>query len=518
MTGQPRFRVGIDVGGTHTDAAVLDDEGKVVAKAKVATTADPQSGIVDALSHLLADGVCAVENVTHVMLGATHAANAVVERKNLCRVAALRIGAPSSVGLPPFSGWPDRLREEVEAGNAIVGGGSQFDGSPIGALDKDGIRRFAERMAGKAEAFAVSSIYSPVMDEHEHVARELLQSALGNTPVSISSEIGTLGLLERENATILNSALLRAGTHLIEGLRRALDSFGLDARTLFAQNDGTLMSLDHAQRFPVLTIGSGPANSVRGAAYLSGIRNGLVIDIGGTTSDIGVIVDDYPRESTDPVEIGGIRTNFRMVDIVSVGVGGGSVVSSHDGEVKVGPESVGHQLTDEALVFGGDVPTLTDAAVAAGLADVGRRSRKATALLREGLTVAHQLLEEAIDRAKHVGSDQELVAVGGGSILLPSTLKGVSSLCRPEHFEVASAVGAAIGHVSGQVDRVVHLTAETRTRVLDEVRTEAVERAIRAGALPSTTRVIELEEIPLAYLDGGARRVRAKATGPIGRG
>ena len=110
-------------------------------------------------------------------------------------------------------------------------------------------------------------------------------------------------------------------------MRSALAAHGLTAVTLFAQNDGTLMSLDQALRYPVLTIGSGPANSVRGAAFLTGAADSLVADVGGTSTDIGVLANGFPRESSYGVEIGGIRTNFRMPDLVTIALGGGTVVS-----------------------------------------------------------------------------------------------------------------------------------------------------------------------------------------------
>ncbi|NEK79403.1 MAG: hydantoinase/oxoprolinase family protein, partial [Xanthomonas perforans] len=153
-------------------------------------------------------------------------------------------------------------------------------------------------------------------------------------------------------------------------LLTVVEEEGLDAVTYFAQNDGTLMSLDYAAQYPVLTIGSGPANSIRGAAYLSGVDDAIVVDVGGTTSDLGVLVNGFPRESTLPREIGGVRTNFRMPDILSLGVGGGTIVDPATGVV--GPESVGYRIEREALLFGGAIATLTDAAALAGASVDGR--------------------------------------------------------------------------------------------------------------------------------------------------
>jgi N-methylhydantoinase A/oxoprolinase/acetone carboxylase beta subunit len=278
------------------------------------------------------------------------------------------------------------------------------------------------------------------------------------------------------------------------------------------------MSLDQALRYPVLTIGSGPANSVRGAAFLTGTSDSLVIDVGGTSTDVGVLVNGFPRESSYGVEIGGIRTNFRMPDLVTIALGGGTVVSGEPGDVRIGPRSVGYRLQRDALVFGGTTPTLTDGAVAAGRAPLGRPDRAGDhkALLTEALARADLMLAEAIDRMKTSKDDRPLIAVGGGSILVPDRIPGVSEIIRPEHFDAANAVGAAIASVSGQVDRIFHLGAGGRQAVLDEAMDEARERAVAAGADPAAVQIIEVEEIPLAYLTSPAVRVRVKAAGALG--
>jgi N-methylhydantoinase A/oxoprolinase/acetone carboxylase beta subunit len=306
--------------------------------------------------------------------------------------------------------------------------------------------------------------------------------------------------------------------NVADAMRLALTTHRLEPTTFFAQNDGTLMALDHALRYPVLTIGSGPANSVRGAAFLTGSSDSLVIDVGGTSTDVGVLVNGFPRESSQGVEIGGIRTNFRMPDLVTIALGGGTVVTQDPGGVRLGPRSVGYRLTRQALVFGGTMPTLTDSAVAAGradLGDVGGTSRYRR-MLADALARADVMLAEAIDRVKTSKEDRPLVAVGGGSILVPDRIPGISEVIRPEHFDTANAVGAAIASVSGQVDRIFHLGEAGRQAVLDEARDEACERAVAAGADPGTVEIVELEEIPLAYLTTPAVRVRAKAVGALG--
>jgi N-methylhydantoinase A/oxoprolinase/acetone carboxylase beta subunit len=513
----PDYRLGIDVGGTNTDAVIMDSTDRLIAKAKVPGTPDITGGIAAAIDAVLRVPGVAPQRITHVMLGTTHATNAVLERRKLRRIAVIRIGGPATHSIRPMYGWPQDLADAISAGAVIVDGGIEFDGRDLAPLDTDAIARFLGETAGDADGVAITCVFAPVSPRHELAAGEIVKRELGEVHVSFSHEIGSIGLLERENATILNGALAGVASEVAIAMHDALADHHLRPTTFFAQNDGTLMGLDQALRYPVLTIGSGPANSVRGAAFLSGTTDSLVADVGGTSTDVGVLVNGFPRESSQGVEIGGIRTNFRMPDLVTIALGGGTVVTADSAGVRVGPRSVGYLLQREALVFGGQTPTLTDSAVAAGRAAlgdpglVGRRRMLASALAQ-----ADVMLADAIDRMKTSREDRPLVAVGGGSILIPDRMPGVSEVIRPEHFDTANAVGAAIASVSGQVDRIFHMGPGGRQAVLDEACDEARERAVAAGADPGTVQIVEMEEIPLAYLTSPAVRIRAKAAGALG--
>jgi N-methylhydantoinase A/oxoprolinase/acetone carboxylase beta subunit len=517
----PDYRLGVDVGGTNTDAVIMDAADRVLAKAKVPGTADITSGIVAAIDAVLGTPGVEPQRISHVMLGTTHATNAVLERRNLRRVAVLRIGGPATYSIRPMFGWPRDLVEAVSVGAEIVDGGIEFDGQDLSPLDTDAIARFLGQV-GQADGIVITSVFAPVSARHELLAAEVVKRELGEVHTSLSHEIGSIGLLERENATILNGALAGVARDVAGAMLDALTAHGLRPVTFFAQNDGTLMSLEQALRYPVLTIGSGPANSVRGAAFLTGISDSLVADVGGTSTDLGVLTNGFPRESAQGVEIGGVRTNFRMPDLVTIALGGGTVVSGDPGDVRVGPRSVGYLIQQDALIFGGTTPTLTDGAVLAGRADIGGapggadRAGRYRRMLFEALSRADVMLAEAIDRVKTSKEDRPLIAVGGGSILVPDRIPGVSEIVRPEHFDAANAVGAAIASVSGQVDRIFHLGPDGRQAVLDEAQDEARERAVAAGADPGTVQIIEVDEIPLAYLTSPAVRIRVKAAGTLG--
>jgi N-methylhydantoinase A/oxoprolinase/acetone carboxylase beta subunit len=510
------LRLGIDVGGTNTDAVVLDRAGALLAKAKRPTTADVTSGITNALEAVLAESAVEPGRIGHVMLGTTHATNAVLERSRLERVAAIRIGAPSTTSIPPLYDWPADLREAVSAGETIVAGGIEYDGREIVPLGADELRRFLASVAGRAQAIAVTSVFASVSDAHETAAAEIIHEELGDIPVTLSHEIGSIGLLERENAAVMNAALRSVATEVAVALQAALAAHDLDPVMFFAQNDGTLMALDYAVRHPVLTIGSGPANSIRGAAYLTGASDTLVADVGGTSTDVGVLVNGFPRESSAAVDVGGVRTNFRMPDLVAIALGGGSIVEDAE-PPRVGPASVGYRLTEQALVFGGATPTLTDAAVACGRLELGDPG-PATARrgeLERAMQRSDEMLADAIDRIKTARGEAPLVVVGGGSPLVPERLPGVSEVMRPPNHDVANAIGAAIASVSGQVDRIYHPGPGGRSAMLDEARQVSRDEAVRAGADPDRVEIVALEELPLAYLTTPAVRIRAKAAGPL---
>ena len=509
------LRIGIDVGGTNTDAVVLDGADRLLASAKRPTSADVTGGIAAAVRAVL-DQIEAPGAVRRVMLGTTHATNAVVERRRLNRVAVLRAGAPATLALPPLVTWPADLRAAVSVGETVVGGGAEVDGRPLAALDRDAAARFLTEVGATAEAIAITSVFSPVSPDDELALRDLAHELLGPIPVSLGHEVGTLGLLERENATVLNAALTTVAGEIVAGLQEVLRELALDVEVYLAQNDGTLMALAHAERFPVLTIGSGPANSLRGAALLSGVEDAIVCDVGGTTTDIGFLVGGFPRESSLPVEIGGIRTNFRMPDVLAIGVGGGTIVRTGEHGVEVGPQSVGFAIGTQALVFGGEVATLTDAAVAAGRMTIDGQPIPAAWLprLASALALADARIADAVDRMKTARAAQPLIAVGGGAPLVPSTIAGISEIIRPRNADVANAIGAAIALASGRADEVLPASGDRRGLV-DGVCERACARAVAAGADSARVAIIDVVEVPLAYLDPPAVRVTARAAGPL---
>ena len=510
------MRIGIDVGGTNTDAVLMDGM-EVRSWRKTPTTADVSSGILAALRAVLEESGTAASDITAVMIGTTHFTNAVVERKRLLEVAAIRLGLPATKGLPPMVDWPPDLGRTLGYHRYLVHGGHEFDGREIAPLDERELRAVARDMRAKGlRAAAITSVFSPVNPAMEARAAEILSEEVPGVSLSLSHQIGRVGFLERENATVMNTCLVELAGTVVRSFRDALAALRIDAPFYVSQNDGTLMTAQYVEKYPVLTFASGPTNSMRGAALLAAATEAMVVDIGGTTSDVGMLLHGFPRESSVAVEIGGVRTNFRMPDVLAFGLGGGSLV--RDDGARIGPDSVGYELTEKALVLGGEVLTATDIAVAAGFADIGDRTRVAhlsPALVETATTTMHRMVDEAVDRMKTSAEPLPVILVGGGSILMSRDLPSASEIIHPAHATVANAVGAAIAQVGGEVDRVFALEGIGRDAALEQAKEEAAGKAIGAGAEPDSVQIVDIEEVPLAYLPSSATRIRVKAVGDL---
>ena len=512
------YRIGIDVGGTNTDAVVLNDQMVPIAQAKTPTTLDLTSGIYNAISLVINQPTVDRSKIKYAMLGTTHCTNAVVERKRLNKVAIIRIGLPATSAIKPLTSWPQDIRQAIGNMQFMVGGGHEFDGREIAPLDEAELRKVARQVKGVAESVAITSVFAPVSTDHENRAAEIIRDELGDIPVSVSHEIGSMGLLERENATILNAALVDVARTTAEAFKAALIQEGINAKIYFGQNDGTLMAVDYALRYPILTIACGPTNSIRGASFLAKHKNALVVDVGGTTTDVGVLVNGFPRESSIAVEIGGVRTNFRMPDLISIGLGGGTIVRQSDQGVTIGPDSVGYGITKEAMIFGGNTLTTTDVVAALGKVDIGDTT-KVKSLNSEMLVKTYQqmvtMVEDIVDRMKTSEKPIPVIFVGGGSVILPDKLTGASEVLHPDYYDVANAIGSAIAQVSGQIERVFSIDELGREGAMKIAKDMAIKEAIKAGADPDTIEIVEIDDIPLAYLPGNATKIRVKAAGNL---
>lgn len=512
------MRIGVDVGGTNSDAVILDGE-KVVAAAKRPTTRDLVGGLTGAVREVLRLSGAA-DHIDALIIGTTHLTNALVERQAMNPVGVIRIGLPATAALPPQCGWPDDLVESIGAHSVMVRGGHESDGRLISELDEVAVRNAGREFRKLGlQAVAVTSVFSPVVSDHEDRAAAILAEIIPGVHITKSAKLGGVGILERENATIVNAALSAEVARMIAGFRAAVAELGLSVPVFLTQNDGTILGVERASRYPVLTFASGPTNSMRGAFRLSGIENALVADVGGTTTDIGTLVEGYPRQAAGAVDLGGIRTAFRMPDLLALGLGGGSLIrTGPDESLRIGPDSVGHELTRRAKVFGGDDLTATDIAVALGKMDVGDPdlvSPQVRALASFAEAKMRAIVEDGVDRLRTGNVKLPLILVGGGAPIVGDLIDGVEKIVRPEFGEVANAVGAATAEVGANLDRIVTMTEAGRAEKLAELQAEAAAAAVGAGAISGTVRVHSIEESQVAYASGDTRRLRIRTVGAL---
>ncbi|MGO9487859.1 MAG: hydantoinase/oxoprolinase N-terminal domain-containing protein [Solirubrobacteraceae bacterium] len=448
------LRLSLSVGDDGAAAILLDRRGRVLSRARVACERDEPSTIVAAIRSLLGASRANPGQIAGAVLGSPAALRAIERRGGLRRVAVLRIGSPLTLAVHPLATWPETLRRAVSAGEGIAGGGAEYDGREVTALDVEAVERFLAEVAGVAEAVAITSQFSSVAPEHELAARELVRGCLGAaTPVSLSHELGTIGLLARENATVLNAALGGVAELLVSTLRGALEAEDIDAEPFFAKSDGTVMTLEHTVRYPFHMVGSGPASAIRGAAWLSGLPDAAVVDAGAQSTSIGGLVGGLPRERPTPTEIAGVRANFHVPHLVRLPYRGA-----------------------DALVDGA--------------------------------------LAEAVEEMRIARPPAPLVVVGAAAERAGEQLEGLGDLVIPKDGAVAEAVGLAIGPAGGNADRICINRPAIRATTIEAARADAVARAIHAGADPERVQVIDIQEIPLSYVLDPAIRIRARAAGP----
>lgn len=295
---------------------------------------------------------------------------------------------------------------------------------------------------------------------------------------------------------------------------------GLSSCPLYlTQNDGTLLDATSAARIPIRTFSSGVTNSMRGAAYLSGHTSGedgksksaIVVDIGGTTTDIGVLLPSgLPRQASAYVAVAGVKVNYSLPHLHSIGLGGGSIIRTlSEDKISVGPASVGNDLA-RSLIFGGETLTATDIAVAAGKANVG--SKDAVETLDSSIIEAAQvriktLLQNGIDAVKTSPEPMPVLLTGGGSILAPESLPGASALIKLPFHDVANAVGAACSKVGATVDIIQSTAQQTLAEATEVAKKAAVERAVESGALRESVYIAKLDVMPIPYLENQIRSV-----------
>jgi len=312
--------LGLDTGGTFTDAALLDTAtGTMLAKAKSLTTRQDLSiGVGGAMRAVVEKWGGDPADIGLVSLSTTLATNAVVE------------GVGGRVGLI-LIGFDEGALERADLAKALgndpvcfISGGHRNDGAPQAAFDKEGLTTQAEALKEDVSAFAVASHFATRNPEHEIAAREILRSVTG-LPVTCSHELSSsLGGPRRALTAMLNARLINLLEKLVAATADQMKTCALNCALMVVKGDGSLLEADFARSRPVETVLSGPAASQAGAAFLAGAKTALVSDIGGTTTDIAYLRDGVPALNGDGAYVGGWRTMVEAADIRTSGLGGDS--------------------------------------------------------------------------------------------------------------------------------------------------------------------------------------------------
>ncbi len=321
-----KYGIGIDSGGTFTDGVMMElGSGKIISKAKVPTT---HGNLIIGIRNCLMELRQGHDHpIIRVCLSTTLATNAVVEDKGW-DVGVLLVGHEPKGDIPS-----PHVR--------ILKGGHDAAGVPLQELDLAEAEDAIRSLGGRVDAFAVSSLMSVRNPEHELTLKARIRELTG-CPVVCGHELTSiLGVQERTVTAVLNARLLPIILHLILDVQEVLRDQGITAPLMLVKGDGTLFPAENALERPIETLLSGPAASITGARHLSGEESALIADMGGTTTDIAMMVGGSPKVSEEGATVGGWLTRVRAVELITVGLGGDSYIQlDKSGKVVLGPRRV----------------------------------------------------------------------------------------------------------------------------------------------------------------------------------
>lgn len=323
--------LGIDTGGTFTDAAILDlDTKKVLVKAKSPTTYhDLAIGITGAIDNALAQQAVDVRDIKMVGLSTTLATNSILE------------GRGGDVGLIGIGWTPDKEWKFPSKESRFIKGGYDSMGGMIEPLDEAEAERVIDEICPHVDAVVISGKFSVSNPIQESTVSGMVSRKYGIPVVQASHMTAELGIYERTVTAVLNARLLPVIREFLLSVEKALTERSIDAAVYVFKGDGGLMSLDVAKKMPVETILSGPAASLMGGMALAGTDSCVVVDVGGTSTDIAYVDDGFPRLNQEGAMVGNWRTRVQAIDIWTAALGGDSVLRNDDkGDLTLGPDRV----------------------------------------------------------------------------------------------------------------------------------------------------------------------------------
>lgn len=512
-----KYIIGIDIGGTNTDGVIIDAQKNIITFYKTPTTTPLSNGLYTALQQLCMQAQITPQQVQRILIGTTQATNALLQNTNLLKVGVIRLATDCTDALPPLCTWPQHLTS-INAGFAIVAGGYECDGQEISPINQNEIKQAAQKLLDNGmQSLAIVGVFSPLNSTQEEQTAAICQEILGmDFPISLSHTIGGINFLERENATIINSSLKDCMKRGFQSLQDVARQLGFICDINVTQNNGTIIPLSDAIQYPVLTISSGPTNSFVGALQLTGLRDAIIVDIGGTSTDVGIALHGFARRSLCSSSIAEIPLNFAMPDVISVPIGGGSYIREENNIISIDSKSCAKNLLTESLIFGGTRMTLTDVTVAKKYITIPNANNPTPQVNAATADYVTNYVEKKILQlcAQMAGKykDLPIILIGGGAKLFTHSPLAQKVLI-PELAPIANALGAALAKVSGTVDTVVAI--QDREKTLADLTTQAKMHAIKAGASPATLQVVELQLLPYNYTTNNLTRIKITVTGDL---
>ncbi|MCD6046946.1 MAG: hypothetical protein K0S08_593 [Gammaproteobacteria bacterium] len=504
-----KYILGIDVGGTHVDFVIVDQQQKIYAYHKEVIGNSAEKTILNGIGKLMREQNFLPQDCSSVHLGTTIGVNSLLALQNVSRVGLIRVAGHQPDLLPAYQ-WSVAQRAAILAGYETINGGKEFNNKSITRFDVQALKLAVKKLldAG-AQSLGIVSVFSPLYTDEELKAAEIILNEFGaEIPLTLSHEVGGLGFIERENNVLINASLKQVMRENFSFLQKELHELGFSCECYITQNNGTLLHLDEAIRFPIKTLSSGPTNSLVGACKLAGLSDAIIVDIGGTSTDIGIIENAFPRYSSAGAVIAGIATNFMLPDVHVLPLGGGSIIEKLNGEYQIQPVSLGAKVFQECKSAGGAYLTLFD---------IGNILNHGKAIDGVSCELAEKLMQEVCARIKALAhsipakTKLPVILVGGGVQNIPEAYLD-KDFYRPHFYQVANAYGAALAEVACTVD-VVQPLMHDKESTLQALEQQAMAKAIAQGVDPKTVRIIEKRLLPFFYMPNQMTRIIITAAG-----
>ncbi|MED0673594.1 hydantoinase/oxoprolinase N-terminal domain-containing protein [Aneurinibacillus aneurinilyticus] len=450
------LRLGIDVGKQRVDCIVMDEKMRMFYVSTRSVIKHPLSGMKEILEEMKQQGI-RLSDIKQVIISASSEYEEGLRESEAVHVCAIRIGS-SQNSLPPFYEVTDIVRETVQLTCVELSGGHYVDGSPIQDLMMNEWNEKMDRAALPEHAtFAVTSAFSPVNPEHEQTVAQWIQKKFGEgRAITLSYEFGSIGLMERENAAILNAALSSVIPSLFQNVKQVLRQYDIHAGIFLSQNDGFLMTYERTISYPIRTLHSRIANSLRGASLLAGREDCIVVIVENKRLYIGMVEEGIPKLRWSKRDIAGMYMHVHIPEVVMI-------------------DNIIHGASDEVL----------------------------------------ERVYQATQRFQPPYEPLPIVFVGNECSEIAGRFhEPWAEVIQPEYFSYASAIGACMAPVGGWIERMYWLSEGTgKTQVIEKAAAEAIKEAILAGAEERSIALQSVKVSPLAYVPNQALRIQVRAFG-----